>query len=58
MPAVAGAQQVAAARSRHTGGVNATLCDGSVRFVRNAVSLATWSAMGTRNGGETFEADF
>jgi prepilin-type N-terminal cleavage/methylation domain-containing protein/prepilin-type processing-associated H-X9-DG protein len=35
------------ARSRHTGGVNMALCDGSVRFVSNGVPLATWKALGT-----------
>lgn len=40
-------------RSFHTGGVNVLLMDGSVRFVRDSVSLATWRAMGTRGGGET-----
>jgi prepilin-type N-terminal cleavage/methylation domain-containing protein/prepilin-type processing-associated H-X9-DG protein len=38
--------------SRHTGGVNVLLGDGSVRFVRDAVELATWRALGSRNGGE------
>jgi prepilin-type N-terminal cleavage/methylation domain-containing protein/prepilin-type processing-associated H-X9-DG protein len=38
--------------SRHTGGVNVLLGDGSVRFVRDAIALATWRAVGTRNGGE------
>ena len=39
MPATAGAEnaQVAAARSRHTGGVNAAMCDASVRFFRNDI---------------------
>src|SRR5262249_31001905 len=41
-----------AARSRHTGGVNVLLGDGSVRFVQDAISLATWRALGTMNGGE------
>ncbi len=41
------------ARSRHTGGVNAGLCDGSVRFVTNSVDLATWRSVGTSQGGET-----
>jgi prepilin-type N-terminal cleavage/methylation domain-containing protein/prepilin-type processing-associated H-X9-DG protein len=41
-----------AARSRHTGGVNVLLGDGSVRFVQNEISLTTWRALGTMNGGE------
>jgi prepilin-type processing-associated H-X9-DG protein len=56
MPAVAGASnaQVAAARSRHSGGVNAALCDGSIRFVRDSIALAVWQALGTADGGEVF----
>jgi len=42
----------AAARSKHTGGVNVTLGDGSVRFVTNGIPVATWRALGTSNGGE------
>jgi prepilin-type N-terminal cleavage/methylation domain-containing protein/prepilin-type processing-associated H-X9-DG protein len=38
--------------SRHTGGVNCLLGDGSVRFVRDSVDLAAWRAIGTMNGGE------
>jgi prepilin-type N-terminal cleavage/methylation domain-containing protein/prepilin-type processing-associated H-X9-DG protein len=41
------------ARSRHPQGVNVALCDGSCRFVRNSISLATWRALGTARGGET-----
>jgi prepilin-type N-terminal cleavage/methylation domain-containing protein/prepilin-type processing-associated H-X9-DG protein len=40
------------ARSRHSGGVNALLMDGSVRFVINGVSSSAWLALGTRAGGE------
>jgi prepilin-type N-terminal cleavage/methylation domain-containing protein/prepilin-type processing-associated H-X9-DG protein len=40
------------ARSRHTGGVNTAMCDGSVRFVRNSVSLDNWRFMSTSEGGE------
>ncbi|HEY3787433.1 MAG TPA: DUF1559 domain-containing protein, partial [Urbifossiella sp.] len=40
------------ARSRHTGGVNLLRCDGSVRFVSDTVSFATWQALATRSGGE------
>jgi prepilin-type N-terminal cleavage/methylation domain-containing protein/prepilin-type processing-associated H-X9-DG protein len=41
-----------AARSYHTGGVNAGLADGSVRFVSNNVTPTTWLALGTRALGE------
>jgi prepilin-type N-terminal cleavage/methylation domain-containing protein/prepilin-type processing-associated H-X9-DG protein len=40
------------ATSGHAGGVNLVLFDGSVRFVSNGIDLATWRALGTRNGGE------
>jgi prepilin-type N-terminal cleavage/methylation domain-containing protein/prepilin-type processing-associated H-X9-DG protein len=38
--------------SFHIGGVNALLCDGSVRFIRNNIDPVTWSGLGTRAGGE------
>lgn len=41
-----------AARSRHTGGVQASLCDGSVRFVSENISLDVWQALCSTNGGE------
>jgi prepilin-type N-terminal cleavage/methylation domain-containing protein/prepilin-type processing-associated H-X9-DG protein len=43
----------AAARSKHPGGVNAALADGSVRFVSDAMSAAAWRALGTIGQGET-----
>ncbi|WP_169980682.1 DUF1559 domain-containing protein [Tautonia rosea] len=46
-----------AARSRHPGGVNAVLADGSVRFVKNSVSLPVWRALSTTKGGEVISAD-
>ena len=58
MPAAAGSQEVTAARSRHTGGVNAALRDGSVRFVPRSVDSATWMALGTMNGGEVITGNF
>jgi prepilin-type N-terminal cleavage/methylation domain-containing protein/prepilin-type processing-associated H-X9-DG protein len=45
------------ANSYHPGGVNVALCDGSVRFVKDSISLATWRALGSRNGGEVVSAD-
>ena len=41
------------ARSDHSGGVNASMLDGSVRFVSNTIDLETWRAMSTGDGGET-----
>ncbi|MDB5353399.1 MAG: hypothetical protein JWN86_4646 [Planctomycetota bacterium] len=38
--------------SRHPGGVNVLLGDGSVKFVKDGVSIGTWRALGTRNGSE------
>jgi prepilin-type N-terminal cleavage/methylation domain-containing protein/prepilin-type processing-associated H-X9-DG protein len=46
-----------AVRSRHDNGVNAALCDGSVRFFPNSISLTTWQALSTMNGGETVNPD-
>jgi len=40
------------ARSYHTGGVNAALGDGTVRFVRDGVDAAVYRAAGSRNGDE------
>jgi prepilin-type processing-associated H-X9-DG protein len=38
-------------RSMHTGGVNALLGDGSVRFIPNAIDLGTFQRLGARNDG-------
>ncbi len=58
MPVTTAGQEYSAARSRHTNGVNAALCDGSVRFVSNSISLQTWMALGTMNGGEVLGSDW
>jgi prepilin-type processing-associated H-X9-DG protein len=41
-----------AARSRHSGGVNLALCDGSVRFVVDSIGLNVWRSLATRAGSE------
>ena len=38
--------------SFHTGGANALMADGSVRFLRETLSLRSLTALVTRQGGE------
>ena len=45
------------ANSKHPGGVNVMLADGSVRFVKSSVDLATWRAIGTSAYGEVVSSD-
>jgi prepilin-type N-terminal cleavage/methylation domain-containing protein/prepilin-type processing-associated H-X9-DG protein len=44
--------------SRHPGGVHAMMGDGSVKFIKDTVSLTIWRAVGTRNGGEVISSDY
>jgi prepilin-type N-terminal cleavage/methylation domain-containing protein/prepilin-type processing-associated H-X9-DG protein len=46
------------ANSAHTNGLNVLLCDGSVRFVSNGISLPTWRALGTRAAGDLLGSDW
>lgn len=41
-----------AARSRHTGGVTLSLCDGSVRFMSQNIAQNAWVALLSGRGGE------
>ncbi len=43
------------ARSYHTGLVNISMMDGSVRTLTDQVDLVVWRAMGTRNGQEIYD---
>jgi prepilin-type N-terminal cleavage/methylation domain-containing protein/prepilin-type processing-associated H-X9-DG protein len=42
--------------SRHPGGFNAALCDGSVRFIKMSVNPLVFRALVTCNGGEVISA--
>jgi prepilin-type N-terminal cleavage/methylation domain-containing protein/prepilin-type processing-associated H-X9-DG protein len=42
----------------HTGGMNVTLADGSVRNISGSISFATWSALITPSGGETLDSNW
>jgi prepilin-type N-terminal cleavage/methylation domain-containing protein/prepilin-type processing-associated H-X9-DG protein len=53
LPCVVGTAYIFTARSRHSGGVNTVMGDGSVKFVTNNVDINTWRALGTTRGGET-----
>ncbi len=46
-----------AMRSRHSGGVNVLLADGSVRFIKDTINQPTWWALGTKDGGEVVSSD-
>ena len=42
----------ATARSRHSGGVNACLGDGSIRFIRGSISMQAWFYVNSANDGQ------
>ena len=46
-----------AAGSAHSGGVNMSFLDGSVKFIKNSINYTTYLAIGTIAGGEVFGAD-
>jgi prepilin-type N-terminal cleavage/methylation domain-containing protein/prepilin-type processing-associated H-X9-DG protein len=46
-----------AARSRHPGGVNVLLADGSVQYVLDSIDKVLWQAISTANGNEVISAD-
>jgi prepilin-type N-terminal cleavage/methylation domain-containing protein len=44
--------QAQVARSQHVGGVNASRCDGSVKYYSDSVDPYTWNALSSAAGGE------
>jgi len=46
---------ISPASSYHTGGINVSMCDGSVRYVAESVNPIVWVAAGTRDGEEILE---
>ena len=45
------------ADSYHSGGVNVTMADGSVKFIKDTINQVTWLALGTKAGGEVISSD-
>src|SRR5262249_7033742 len=45
------------APSKHPGGVNMLMCDGSVRFFKDSINLITYRALTTRTSGEVVSSD-
>lgn len=44
--------------SKHSGGANVALADGSVRFLNSSMSLITLQALSTQAGGEVISGDY
>jgi prepilin-type N-terminal cleavage/methylation domain-containing protein/prepilin-type processing-associated H-X9-DG protein len=45
------------ASSNHSGGVNCLMADGSVKFIKNSISMQTWFSLGTKSNGEVVDAN-
>jgi prepilin-type N-terminal cleavage/methylation domain-containing protein/prepilin-type processing-associated H-X9-DG protein len=44
-------------KSKHPGGANFLLADGSVHFLKQSIAMSVYCALGSRNGGEVISAD-
>jgi len=52
-----GTTDYASPRSRHPGGVNVLLCDGSVHFIEDEIDLDVWQHLGWMSDGNTTDID-
>jgi prepilin-type processing-associated H-X9-DG protein len=50
-------QNITPATSAHRNGVNTLMADGSVRFITDSISVATWRALGTKAKGDIADLD-
>ena len=56
-PGASDSDGFAGSRSRHPGGVNVMIGDGSVRFIKNTVNSTVWVGLNTMMNGEVLSAD-
>jgi prepilin-type processing-associated H-X9-DG protein len=47
----------AGSKSRHSGGVNVLMGDGSVRFLKQTINPSVWIGLNSISGGEVLSAD-
>lgn len=52
LPCIVASPFVNAVRSRHTGGAQISMGDGSVQFISDSVDLTTWMRMGSASDGQ------
>jgi prepilin-type N-terminal cleavage/methylation domain-containing protein/prepilin-type processing-associated H-X9-DG protein len=56
-PCTGGQPAFNASRSRHSGGVNTLMADGSVRWFKNSINVNAWRGLCTMAGSEVIGAD-
>jgi prepilin-type processing-associated H-X9-DG protein len=44
-------------RSKHPGGVNVGMCDGSVRFIKNSINVYIFQSLASAKGNEIVSSD-
>jgi prepilin-type processing-associated H-X9-DG protein len=54
--ATASSPTMMASRSRHSGGVQAVMCDGSTKFISNNIAIGVWRALSSSAGGDAIDS--